>query len=263
MFTNIPDLETRLKMVRHPYLLGPKAKQVFGGIKNPVLPVYKFLHAKHVKYWKSGSLRIGTLASYTPQESHGGKFDPLEIRLEAAPFTIIETQNMDFNSLFMRNLDNLGHKIRPGFGHVHVGRTSIIRRNRHVFCTSDTCNEQIFRKWKSEEGYDAVIKIHNIFEFSRAIYDVIILSTHTLCGPAVVDWVSYTDIPLNLWHVDCTAYKHFKDASFFGWQKEMRLTWCTDAKDKGIPKNAEPFLLTIPNLTDYFEEVAIPDHWLT
>lgn len=108
------------------------------------------------------------------------------------------------------------------------------------------------------QGYDAVIRIHNIFHFVHAILSADAKGEQRLKRFAALDPVQYADFPLDFSRQRFPRLTFIKERSQFEWQSEVRVLF-----GDRIPKDStsQYYSLQIPNLDKLIDIVEVPAHW--
>ena len=102
------------------------------------------------------------------------------------------------------------------------------------------------------EGYDRVIRIRDVNDFSDALLVADRAGQNRLGGGVCCKLVEYVDMPVDLSIVDLRYYKFIKDRSEFAWQKEMRMSWpCVPSDDE------THYDLHVPDLHEHIEVMPI------
>lgn len=267
MFLKIPCEMPRPK-------IGVRSCQRFS--LQPYSPVtaFKFLHSKDLHYWERGSLKIDLMSSYAPKDGYeiseiGGKNDAFELWVALEEITIRDSSALEEQKK-IQNLYNLGvANIMQGALGFRVGSGRMKRKDRFVYCISEKLNKDIFSQWHVQEGYDTVLKIHDLGKFAAAIEKADRQKKQLLTagGHATIDWIEYCKMPLDnqeLNNADFGQFTFLKDRSKYSWQNEIRISWPLQNGDtKPNAGGSSPLFLDIKNLSSYYSIVEVPRNWST
>lgn len=219
---------------------------------SPARSAYKFLHQKDLHFWTcEKSVRLGTLNSYSKTESRGGVADPMEIQIRGISTSINDVRCSE-DQLIVENLSALGLADLKIGRFMNFNNMSVKRQNRFIFCLSERFDLRLFRRWNAVEGYDRVIKIHDVNDFSDALLAADHAGQNRLGGGVNCKLVEYVDFPIDLSIVDMRRFKFIKDRSVFAWQKEMRMSWPSILSD-----DETPYDLHVPDLHQHIEVIPI------